>query len=91
MREPRGEICLLVQGASEGVGGASSSSADGAGSATGQSTADLIEDRLSVLLKEGVSVSAASKQVAQELLISRNAVYQKALLLKEQLESDPGK
>lgn len=93
-REPRGEFCLLIEGASaaEGatgaVAGGSASSAEACG-AGGASGGDLVRERLAALLADGASVSSASKQVAQQLRISRNAVYDIAQQLRDSQGDKP--
>lgn len=77
-REPKGEVCLVVEGcSSEGGGGF-----DGAGGSTG-AVAATAEERLQLLLASGMSVSTAARQLSGEMQVSRSTLYRMARAMQE--------
>jgi 16S rRNA (cytidine1402-2'-O)-methyltransferase len=74
-RAPRGEICLVVQGATGEY-------AAGVGSQAGGVS---LEEAALTLVQQGVSVSDASRQLVRERAVSRKVAYSAALAASQKL------
>ncbi len=79
-REPRGEFCLVLEGAASFAARTAPSTADGEGSAAASAAA--LEARLARLLADGLSVKDAAAQAAAEFAVPKKEAYAAALALR---------